>query len=129
MATQSPNDLKTYKCTTDLTAKQYLCMKLSGVQTVDTCAAITDVAVGVLQNDPNGTLGPGFSDAVVADRGNTKVIAGAAITAGAKVAPMASGKVQTAASTQHPIGQALETAVNDGDLIEIRLAPTLTPLV
>lgn len=127
MATQSPNDLKTYKTVTDLTGKQYLCMKLSAAQTVDTCSAVTDPAVGVLQNDPNGSASAP-ADAVVAIQGTTKVIAGAAIAAGAKVAPMASGKVQTAVSTQHPLGQALEAAGADGDLIEVLLARTLTPL-
>lgn len=127
MATQLPNNLKTYKTVTDLSAKQYLCMKLSAADTVDTTAAITDPAVGVLQNDPVGTAAVP-QDAVIADQGTTKVIAGAAIAAGAKVAPMANGKVQTAVSTQHPLGQALSAAGADGELIEIRLAPSLTPL-
>jgi hypothetical protein len=124
MATQEKTVTITKKAAGDLSTKQYLFMKVSAAQTVDTCAAITDKSLGVLQDKPTAA----GKDAAVAVDGTTKVIAGAAITAGAFVAPMASGKAQTAVSTQYPRGQALDTAVNDGDIIEILLVSGGVPL-
>lgn len=124
MATQEQTKCVTKKAAGDLSTKQYLFMKVSAAQTVDTCAAITDKSLGVLQDKPTAA----GKDASVAVDGTTKVIAGAAITAGAYVAPMASGKAQTAVSTQYPRGQALDTAVNDGDIIEILLIAGGVPL-
>ena len=125
MATQEQTKTITKKAAGDLSTKQYLFMKVSAAQTVDTCAGITDKAIGVLQDKPAAA----GRNASVAVAGTTKVVAGAAITAGTYVAPMASGKAQTAASTQFPRGMALETAVADGDIIEILLLAGGVPLV
>lgn len=119
MATSESTLSISKKAAGDLSAKQYLFMKMSADNTVDTCAAITDVAVGVLQNDPSAAGKP----ATVAVLGTTKVVAGGAIAVGDLVAPTAAGKAQTAASTQYPRGVALEAAAADGDVIEILLAP------
>lgn len=117
-------------CTTllaaaDLSTKQYFFMEISAAQTVNTTNAITDNALGVLQNKPAAAS----RDAVVCYMGTTKVVAGAAISAGALVAPTAAGKAQTAVSTQKPRGIALEAATADNDIIEILLLPTGVPLV
>jgi hypothetical protein len=119
MATQESTLNITKKAAGDLSAKQYLFMKLSAAQTVDTCSAVTDKSVGVLQNDPSAA----GQVAVVAVAGTTKVIAGAAIAAGALVGPTAAGKAQTAVATQYARGVALEAAGADGDIIEILLVP------
>ena len=119
MATQNPKLLPGLKAAGDLSAKQYLFMKLSADHTVTTCTATTDKAIGVLQNDPS-TAG---EDAAVADEGTTKVVAGAAIAVGALVAPTATGKAQTAVATQYARGMALEPADAVGDIIEIKLMP------
>lgn len=119
MATSESTLSISKKAAGDLSAKQYLFMKMSADNTVDTCAAITDIAVGVLQNDPSAAGKP----ATVAVMGTTKVVAGAAIAVGAAVAPTAAGKAQTAVGTQYPRGIALEAAAADGDVIEILLAP------
>lgn len=119
MSTQNPALPHTFKAAADLSANQYYFVELSAAQTVNVCNAITDVAIGVLQNDPNAA----GAAATVAIEGTTKVVAGAAIAAGAKVAPTAAGKAQTAVTTQFPRGIALEAAGADGDVIEILLLP------
>lgn len=116
MATQQNTQLISQLAAADLSAKQFYFVEETAAKTVNACNAITDIAVGVLQNKP--TQGQAAS---VAIDGTTKVVAGAAIAVGAKVAPMATGKAQTAASTQFPRGVALEAAAADGDLIEILL--------
>lgn len=118
MATQTPTFSITRKANADLSAKQYLFMELVAGGKVDTCGATTDVAVGVLQNDPkSGEL------ASVAILGTSKVVAGGAITEGDFVSPTAAGKAQTTVATQYPRGIALEAAAADGDIIEILLLP------
>lgn len=123
MATSESTISITMKAGADLSAKQYLFMEVSAARTVDTCDATTDKALGVLQNDPTADL-----PATIAVSGTTKVVAGAAITAGALVAPTAAGKAQTAVSTQYPRGIALDTCTDDGDIIEILLVPIGAPL-
>ncbi len=125
MATSENTTTISKKAAGDLSTKQYLFMKVSAAQTVDTCAATTDKAIGVLQDKPAAA----GRNAAVAVHGTTKVVAGAAIAAGAYVAPMASGKAQTAVSTQFPRGLALEAAAADGDIIEILLLGSGVPLV
>lgn len=118
MSTQQPQNI-TQKAAGDLSAGQYLFVKNSGAdRTVTTCTAITDVAVGVQQNNECKTAG---DPVAVATAGTSKVIAAAAIAVGAKVAPAATGKAQTAVSTQTPRGQALTAAAGANEVIEIAL--------
>jgi hypothetical protein len=125
MATQENTANISKKANADLSTKQYLFVKETAANTVDVCSAITDKAIGVLQDKPAAA---GRSCAVAFD-GTSKVVAGAAITVGAAVAPMASGKAQTAVSTQFPRGIALEGTTNgDGDIIEILLIAGGVPL-
>jgi hypothetical protein len=105
------------KAAADLSTKQFYFVEATAADTVNACNAITDLAIGVLTNKPSAA----GQAASVAIGGIAKVVAGAAISAGAKVAPMASGKAQTAASTQFPRGVALEAAGADGDIIHILL--------
>jgi hypothetical protein len=116
MATQLPVN-KTFKAAGDLSAAQYLFQKVSAAQTVTTCTAITDKAVGVLQNNPKNA----GEDAVVAIGGTTKVIASAAIGAGVVVAPDATGKAQIAVSTQYGRGLSIDAAGGASEKIEILL--------
>lgn len=124
MATQENVECVSKKANADLTGKKYYVVKLSAAQTVDLCSAITDKAFGVLQDEPKAA----GRDCSVAIGGTSKVVAGAAITAGAYVACTAAGKVQTAVSTQYPIGQALDAAAADLDIIEIKLIAGGVPL-
>lgn len=106
----------------DLSTKQYYAVKAVSGGKVDLCSATTDKAVGILQDKPAAA----DRAAQVGIVGVSKAVAGAAISVGALVAPMASGKIQTAVTTQYCIGIALTAASADGDTIEIKLgAPGL----
>lgn len=124
MATQERTENLSFKSNADLSTKQYLFMKETAAKTVDVCAAITDKAVGVLQ-DSGGGAGRWAS---VATGGTTKVVASGVIAFGAYVAPTATGQAQVAVSTQFPRGQALEAAAVAGDIIEILLIDSGVPL-
>ena len=91
---------------------------------VDVTAADTDIPAGVVPKkvDKSGGVGD------MAIRGRVRVIASGAITADARIAPAAAGKVQAAAAADIVMGRALEAAVNDGDIIMAEIdcvAPTL----
>lgn len=124
MSTQNPTLCITRTANADLSTKQYYFVEAVAGGKVDACNAITDVALGVLQNDPASGM-----PASVAVIGTTKVVAAAAITEGAKVAPAADGRAQTAVSTQIPRGIALDAAGAAGDVIEILLIGGGVPLV
>jgi hypothetical protein len=125
MANSSTKHCITRKANADLSAKQYYFVEGIAGGKADACNAITDLALGVLQNDPSAAGLP----ATIAILGTTKVVAGAANAELAKVAPTAAGKAQTAVSTQIPRGIALEAAGADGDIIEILLIDGGVPLV
>lgn len=109
---------RTFAAENDLSAAQYLIVELgAGDNEVDVCDAQGEIAVGVLQNDP----GAGEA-ALVRFLGTTKVVAGAAITKGARVTTGAAGKAETAATGDYVLGRALEAAAADGDIIEVLLA-------
>lgn len=83
------------------------------------CSAITDRPIGVC-TDEAAAAEENVNVALLGSSKTTlKMVAGAAITSGARVATMASGKVQTAVTTQYPIGVALTDAAADGDIIEV----------
>jgi hypothetical protein len=121
MATEDQVQCRSYLAAGDLSAAQYLCMKISAANTVTTTTGVTDVAVGILQNDPAAA----GRAATVAYAGRAKGKLGATVAAGAKVAPMANGRLQTAVSTQSAIGICVNGGV-DGDITEIDMnAPPL----
>lgn len=119
MATKQAAISISLKAAADLSTKQHYFVELSAAQTVNVCNATTDKAVGVLNNKPTAADKAAEVDIL----GTTKVVAGAAIAAGALVAPTAAGKAQTAVATQYARGMALEAAGADGDIIEILLLP------
>ena len=100
----------------DLSAGQYKFVTLASDGQVDLTASAGGPAIGVLQNAPNAA---GVA-ATVAISGRVKVTAGGTIAAGAKVQSDASGDALTAASGDHVLGIALESAV-DGDIFAIAL--------
>ena len=110
-----------FKASTTLSAKQYYIVKLSGSGTpegVTLSSAVTDVSIGVLQNEP---LEQG-AEAVVRVLGTTKVICGTPIAIGQFIVPDASGKAYySQADKDFCIGIALETGSAANDLIEIML--------
>ncbi|SCM71512.1 hypothetical protein KL86PLE_100245 [uncultured Pleomorphomonas sp.] len=116
----------------DLSSSQYLFVKLDANAQVVVAGAGED-AIGVLQNKPAAGQA-----ATVRVGGLSKVVAGAAITAGARVASDASGKAKTAVAAtvntsdtgaaadavvaSFSMGHAFEAASGDGQVIEILLA-------
>lgn len=121
MATELPGYKHTgYSASSDLSAKQYLAVKVSGLRTVTGIAADTDIPFGVLQNAP--TSG---QTAEVMSFGRTKMVASAAITAGAQIGVTAAGKavarVVGTDTTKYVIGVAEDTAAADGDIISVYL--------
>ncbi len=119
MATKQATVSISLKAAADLSLKQHLFVELTAAQTVNVCNATTDLAIGVLNNKPDAAGKAAEVDIL----GTTKVVAGAAIAAGARVSPTAAGKAQTTVATQFPRGVALEAAGADGDIIEILLLP------
>lgn len=73
--------------------------------------------IGVLQDKPSAA---GIAGEIMGD-GITKVVAGAAVTAGAQVMSDATGRAVTATTGNHIAGQALETAANAGEIISVFL--------
>lgn len=95
----------------------------TGAQSATAIAAITDVAIGVVQETITDAMAA-TGKAVVAvwvPGSVSRVIANAAIAKGAKVAPAANGKAQTAVSTQFPVGIAQSAAAASGDEIDVLL--------
>lgn len=110
----------------------FFCVKLGvgGAWTANLTSAITDRAVGVLQEPLDATkAATGRAVVDVRMAGVTRCVAGAAasgvIAAGAQVAPDALGKVQVAASTQKPIGIALTATSAANQQLDVQLTPGL----
>ena len=97
--------------------KQYHLLKVTGPNRVGHVTAGTDVAIGVLQNKPQGT---GHA-ATVAIGGVTNVLTGAVVTAGDLIAGDADGKAVTAITDDVTIGVALETSTKADVLIPVLL--------
>lgn len=109
------------KASADLSAKQYYGVKMSGDLTVDVCAAVTDLVVGVLQGTPVSGQA-----ADVAFSGVTKMLAGGTITAGQLVGVTNAGKavaiVAGTDTTQYVLGRCLIGGA-DGERISVLLTP------
>jgi len=101
----------------DLSAKQFHAVKITAAFAVNLTSVAGESTFGVLQNTP--TSGQA---AEVMHTGVTKVVAGAAISAGADVMAGADGRVITAATAGSKIiGRALEAAVNANEIVSVYL--------
>lgn len=106
---------------TDLSAAQYLGVKVTAANTVGIVAASNDQSIGILQNKPNGSAANPRAAEVMLN-GVSKAVAGAAITAGAALMFDTAGKVVTAATTGNRIiGVALETSTAANQIIAVAL--------
>lgn len=76
------------------TGMQYRFVKIVGTNTVGLCTAATDVVAGILQNKPQQ---PGGA-ATVGYQGVSNVLSGAVLSAGALLAPDATGRAVTDAT-------------------------------
>lgn len=109
--------LGTLTASADLRTHQYKFAKVSGAGTATVAAASTDAVVGVIQNKPN--TGEEVELTVL---GVTKVVAGAAVAAGAEVMSDASGRAITAAAAagaNRVLGYALDAASAAGEIITV----------
>lgn len=97
------------------TGAQYKAIAVGG-----TIAATGNTAMGLLQNKPKSG-----EDATVAYRGHMKGIAGAGVTAGARVIVTTSGYLITAVGAVIPCGKAVTTAASGAE-VEILGDFTLT---
>tara|TARA_B100000131_G_scaffold321364_1_gene371894 strand:- start:1672 stop:2061 length:390 start_codon:yes stop_codon:yes gene_type:complete len=93
----------------DLSSKQYHIVKLASATTVNVCSAITDVPIGILQNDPeSGEV------AEICFMGISKIVADGTIAAGNLIATSADGQADAVAAgtdtTVYPVGQAIGAA-------------------
>lgn len=113
---QSIKDVeRTWPAGADLSTKKYFLVKLNSTKQAILGAAATDSLIGVLQNKPK------LAEAgLVRFGGTSKVVAGGAIAVGARVTTNAAGKaIATTTAADTVIGQAVEAAAADGDVIEI----------
>jgi hypothetical protein len=117
MATKDNTQSVTLIAGADLSALQYTFVTLNSAGQVVAPGAGAGV-VGVLQNDPASGQA-----ALVDIAGITKVVAGAAITTGARVMTTSAGKAITGTATNNLLGIALETGA-DTRVIRVLLQPT-----
>jgi hypothetical protein len=117
MAYESPQALSigTLTAAADLSAKQYHFVKLASATTVNVCSAVTDVPIGVLQNNP--TSG---KSAEVLLLGVSKVVADDTLAAGDVIGTSADAQAQPLTvgteTTVYTCGQAI-TAGSAGDTV------------
>lgn len=101
----------------DLSGQQYRAVRVTGDFAVNVANAAGQAVIGVLQNKP--TSG---QPAEVMSMGVTKVLAGAAIAAGAEVMAGADGRIITAATAgSNVIGICMEAAANANEIVTVLL--------
>jgi hypothetical protein len=122
MASENILDCITLEAGADLSAKQYYFVTQAADDGQVDPTGDGALANGVLQNKPDAA----GKAATIATRGVSKVVAAAAITRGDTVSSDASGKANTVASGDYPLGKALEAATADGDVISVQLMITAT---
>lgn len=124
MATEMapPGGDLSYQANADLTAKQYFCVELLNTEKVDVCNAATDIAFGILQNDPAANqaaqvrVHPGSKSKVVSDGSGT------AIAVGDLVGTNNAGKVvKKTTNNDWIVGVAEDPSTADGTIITVRL--------
>ena len=103
----------------DLSTHQFKFVKVTANRRVNITGA-GEQAIGVLQDDPDAA---GKSAAVWGPGSTSKVVAGAAVTAGDKVMSDATGRAITATSTNFINGVAIEAAAGAGAVITVLLVP------
>ena len=112
-----------FTASADLSVKQYHFVKMSGNDTVTVCAAITDVPVGVLQNNPASG-----GAAEVALLGVTKVVADGTLAAGNLIGTSADGQADAIAAgtdtTVYLMGVAV-SAASAGETTTMILNPSV----
>lgn len=113
MAWEQPGFSSSLVAGADLSAAQFLFMKLDSSGNIITCAAVTDKPIGVLQNSPTN-VGSTGQEALVMHEGITKMIAGGTIAIDDLIGTDGNGKavayVPGTDTTKYIVGRALEAA-------------------
>ena len=123
MAYESPSiNLGTLTAAADLSSKQYYFVKLASATTVNVCSAVTDLPIGILQNNPESG-----EQAVVQIFGISKVVADGTITAGrwmgTSADSQAAGITPGSDTTVYVMGQAIQAA-SAGETFTMFLNPS-----
>lgn len=100
----------------DLSAKQFLGVKVTADRAVNVVSASTDKSIGILQNKPLSG-----QEAEITHNGVSKAIAGAAVTVGVEVMFDTNGKVIAATTTNRAVGVALQAAGGANEVIPVLL--------
>lgn len=103
----------TFMAAANLSTKRFYLVVISAEQTVNLAGAAASGAYP-LQNDPDAA----GEDALVEMKGTSKVVAGAAFAAGARITPNGSAQAITATTGQPFCGRALEAATAANDIVE-----------
>lgn len=101
----------------DLSAAQFKFVVLDSSGDIAVVAGAGADAIGILVDKPDAAGVHGRVDTF----GSTKVLAGAAITAGDKIQSGSDGRALTAASGDHAVGYAKESAAAAGEVINVYL--------
>lgn len=116
MAYEIPAVTLSFPANADLSAKQYYAVKLVSGGKVDVCSAVTDVPIGILQNNPNAA----DKVAEVMVFGISKVNSDAAIAVGNQLGTAADGQLAVYApgtdTTKYILGIAVLASSNAGEL-------------
>jgi hypothetical protein len=117
MATENRLQTITLVAAADLSAEQFTHIEAGAVQ-----AGAGEKAVGILQNKPTS----GQSATIAIAGSISKVVAGAAVSAGAQVASDATGRAVTATTSDVVTGTALTAAGAADEIFEVLLAEGTT---
>ncbi len=114
---------RTAQAAADLTATQYHLLRHTGAGLTNISsqaeAASPASMIGVQQNKPN------TNEAVtIAYFGETKIVAGGALTVNRWITTNGSGRAAAAVSGDNVIGMVLETAGGDGDVVRALISPS-----
>lgn len=115
MAYQKPGLTESFDSAADLTGKEYFLAVVDSSAQADLAGA-GENAVGTIQE---GKVAGKHSTLMLS--GITKVVAGAAVAAGAKVMSNAAGKGITATSTNHVVGVALTAAGAEDEVFAMHI--------
>ena len=123
MAYESPLvTIGTFTAAADLSSKQYHFVVLASATTVNVCSAITDLPIGILQNNPESG-----EQAVVQIFGISKVVADGTIAAarwiGTSADSQAAGITPGSDTTVYVMGQAIQAA-SAGETFTMFLNPS-----
>ena len=117
MAFEIPGFAFSLEASADLSASQHHFVEVDSNGQVTISNSAGESVAGVLQNDPELQ----GEAATIINSGISKVVAGAAVAAGALVQTNASGRAITAASADFVAGRALQAATADGEVISVLL--------